>query len=44
MLEQLKEKFHQSEKTSEKIQVLNALPKSWGIKKVIKEFRVVGAT
>ena len=44
MLEQLKEKFYQSEKTSEKSQVLTALPKSWGIKKVIKKFRVVGAT
>ena len=44
MLEQLKEKFHQFQNTSEKIQVLTALPKSWGIKKVIKEFLVVGAT
>lgn len=44
MLEQLKEKFHQSKKTSEKIQVLTALPKSWGIKRVMKEFQAVGAT
>ena len=44
MLKQFKEKFCQSEKTSEKIQVLTALPKSWDIKKVIKEFQVVGAT
>ena len=38
MIEQLKEKFKNCTKKSEKVQVLTVLPQSWSIRKVVNEF------
>ena len=40
MIQQLKEKFQETEKRSEQVQVLTVLPKSWSVKKIQQEFGV----
>ena len=40
MIEQLKEKFQETKKRSERVQVLTVLPKSWSVKKMQQEFAV----
>lgn len=40
IINQLKEKFEKLTKASEKIQLLTVLPKSWPIRKMIKEFKI----
>ena len=39
MIKQLKEKFHETEEKSVKIQILTPLPMSWTIKKIENEFK-----
>lgn len=39
MIDQLKEKFQSSTKTSDKMQILSVLPKSWSIRRTEKEFK-----
>lgn len=39
MLEQMKEKFETTKKSSEKIHILSVLPKSWNVPKIQKEFQ-----
>ena len=39
MIKQLKEKFHESEEKSVKVQILTPLPMSWSIKKIENEFK-----
>ena len=38
MIEQLKEKFQETKKRSERVQVLTVLLKSWSVKKMQQEF------
>jgi len=38
MIKQLKDKFNMSTRTSEKVQVLTVLPKSWSIRKIVGQF------
>ena len=40
MIQQLKEKFQETKKRNEQIQVLTVLPKSWSVKKIQQEFGV----
>ena len=40
MIQQLKEKFQETKKRSEQVQVLTVLPKSWSMKKIQQEFGV----
>ena len=40
MIQQLKEKFRETKRRSEQVQVLTVLPKSWSVKKVQQEFGV----
>ena len=40
MIKQLKEKFHETEEKSVKVQILTLLPMSWSIKKIESEFKV----
>ena len=40
MIQQLKEKFQETKRRSEQVQVLTVLPKSWSVKKVQQEFGV----
>ena len=40
MIQQLKEKFQETKKRSEQVQVLTVLPKSWSVKKIQQEFGV----
>ena len=40
MIKQLKEKFQETKKRSEQVQVLTVLPKSWSLKKIQQEFGV----
>ena len=40
MLEQLKEKFHETKESSVKIQILTVLPKSWSTRRIEREFGV----
>ena len=40
MIHQLKEKFQETKRRSEQVQVLTVLPKSWSVKKVQQEFGV----
>ena len=40
MIQQLKEKFRETRRRSEQVQVLTVLPKSWSVKKVQQEFGV----
>ena len=40
MIQQLKEKFRETKRRSEQVQVLTVLPKSWSLKKVQQEFGV----
>ena len=40
MLEQLKEKFHETKESSMKIQILTVLPKSWSTRRIEREFGV----
>ena len=40
MIQQLKEKFETLTNTSEKLQLLTVLPKSWSVKKIEEEFHV----
>lgn len=40
MIQQLKEKFRETKRRSEQVQVLTVLPKSWSVKKVEQEFGV----
>ena len=40
MIEQLKEKFQETKKRSEQVQVFTELPKSWSVKKMQQEFGV----
>eukprot|EP00731_Ephydatia_muelleri_P022116 Em0014g707a len=35
---QLKEKFHSTDECSEKVKILTVLPKSWCVRKIVKEF------
>ena len=39
MIKQLKEKFHETQEKSVKIQILTLLPMSWSIKKIENEFK-----
>ena len=39
MIKQLKEKFHETEEKSVKVQILTPLPMSWTIKKIENEFK-----
>ena len=38
IISQLKEKFHSTVRRSEKVKILTALPKSWSVRKIMKEF------
>ena len=38
IISQLKEKFHSTVCRSEKVKILTALPKSWSVRKIVKEF------
>ena len=40
MIQQLKEKFQETRKGNEQVQVLTVLPKSWSVKKIQQEFGV----
>ena len=40
MIQQLKEKFRETKRRSEQVQVLTVLPNSWSVKKVQQEFGV----
>ena len=40
MISQLKDKFHETTKRSEQMQILTVLPESWSINKISEEFRV----
>lgn len=40
MIAQLKEKFRMSTKTSEKVQILTVLPRSWSIRKMSSSFKL----
>ena len=39
MIKQLKEKFHETQEKSVKMQILTLLPMSWSIKKIENEFK-----
>ena len=39
MIKQLKEKFHETEEKSVKVQILTLLPMSWSIKKIENKFK-----
>ena len=40
MIQQLKEKFQETKKRNEQVQVLTVSPKSWSVKKIQQEFDV----